>query len=117
MVGGDENHRHILVNQGDGTVFHLGSRITFSMDVGNLLQLQSTFKGHRIILQTAKIQHVTYILVLLRDVLHMAAMVEGPLNLFGDAVEFLDELQTFLIFHRAFQFGEAQGQHGHHSDL
>ena len=87
MVGGDEHYGHILVNQGDGAVFHFGGGIAFSMDVGDFLQLQGTFEGDRIVLQTTEIQHVTHILVFLRDVLHMAAMVEGPLDFFGDAVE------------------------------
>ena len=98
-------------------MFHLGGWIALGMDIRNLLQLQGTFEGHRIILQAPQIQHVVYILVFLGDVLHMAAVVEGPLDFLGDAVKFVDELLAFLVLHRALQFGEAQGQHGHHRHL
>ena len=38
VIRGDGKNRHILVDQGDRTVFHLCCRVTFRVDVRNLFQ-------------------------------------------------------------------------------
>ena len=45
ILGRDAQHRHVLVDQGDGTVLHLAGRVAFGVDVGNLLQLERAFVG------------------------------------------------------------------------
>ena len=50
VIGGDEDHRHILVYHSDRTVLHLGGGIAFGVDVRDFLQFQGTFKSHRIVL-------------------------------------------------------------------
>ena len=44
---GNEHHRHVLVDQRDGAVLHLGRGIPLGVDVGDLLQLERAFQRHR----------------------------------------------------------------------
>lgn len=66
-------------------MLHLRCRITFSVDVANLLQLQCTLKGHRILESTAQIDEiasvckrtaqVSYLIVELQHFLHLGRNV------------------------------------------
>jgi hypothetical protein len=48
VVGrGHHDHRHILVDEGDGAVLELARRIALGVDVGDLLELQRAFERQR----------------------------------------------------------------------
>ncbi len=47
VVAGQDDHRHVLVDQGDGAVFHLGRRVALGVDVGNFLEFEGAFEGDR----------------------------------------------------------------------
>ena len=63
ILGGNENHRHLLVNQSNRSMLHLSSRIALRMDVRNFFQLQSSFQSHREVVAPTQIEHVACILV------------------------------------------------------
>ena len=46
---GNDEDGHFAVDEGDGAVLHLGSRIAFGMDVGDFLQLQCAFQSQGIV--------------------------------------------------------------------
>ena len=58
VAGCDDKDRHFAVDERNGPVLHLGCRITFGMNIGNLLQFQGTFKGQRIVVATSQIEAV-----------------------------------------------------------
>jgi hypothetical protein len=45
IVRRDGHHRHALVDQRDRSVLHLAGRIAFSVNIGDLFQLQGAFEG------------------------------------------------------------------------
>ncbi len=45
----DRQHWHLVVNQGNWTVLHLACRITFSVDVADLLELERAFQRNRVL--------------------------------------------------------------------
>ena len=70
IPGGQAQDRHVLVDQGDGTVLHFAGRIAFGMDVGDLLQLQRAFVGDGHIDAPSQVQAVTDVLEREGDLLH-----------------------------------------------
>ena len=58
LVGGDEHHGHIVVDEGDGAMLHLSGRITFGMDVGYFLELQRSFQGDREIIPSSEVKEI-----------------------------------------------------------
>ena len=84
-MGSNDYYRHIAVNQCDRTMLHLRSRITLSVNVANLLQLQGTFQGYRILESAAQIDEiasvckrtaqVSYFIVELQHLLHLGRNV------------------------------------------
>ena len=54
----DNNHRHILIDQRDRAMFHLGCGITLGMNIGDFFQLQGTLKRHREIDPPSQIEKI-----------------------------------------------------------
>ena len=103
-MGGNNNHRHVAVNQGNRTMFHLRCRITFSVDVTNLLQLQCTLQGYRILESATQIDEITsvrkgtaqvsYLIVELQHLLHLCRNVP---KLFCNLLIFVFADSTLLL--------------------
>ena len=84
-MGSNNHHRHIAINQRNRAMLHLRCRITFSVDVANLLQLQSSLQGYRILESAAQIDEiasvrkgtaqVSYLIVQLQHFLHLGRNV------------------------------------------
>ena len=58
VPGRDDDHRHQLVDQRDGTVFHLGRRIPLRVDIGDLFELECPFQRDREVVTAAEIEGV-----------------------------------------------------------
>ena len=48
VVGRDRNHRHVTVHQGEGPVLEFSGRVSLSMDVGELLELERALHRYRV---------------------------------------------------------------------
>src|SRR6266403_2300591 len=55
---GQNYYRKIFVDQRIGAVLHFASGIAFGVDVGNFLQLESSFERNRIMNATAEIEKI-----------------------------------------------------------
>nr|GFD58986.1 hypothetical protein [Tanacetum cinerariifolium] len=40
VAGGNDYHRHILVDEGDGAVLHLGSGVALGVDIADFFELE-----------------------------------------------------------------------------
>ncbi len=92
--GGYNDDGHLLIDQGDGAVLHLGGRVAFRVDVADFLQFEGTFKGDGEVVATAQKEGI-------RGVHHVDgqcfdARIEAKhgFNLCGDGVEFLGDFGT-----------------------
>ena len=54
----DDDNGHELVNKGKRPVFHLGSRVALSVDVGDLFELQRALECDRKVVTTSEIEKV-----------------------------------------------------------
>ena len=54
VVGGNGNHRHILIHQRQRAMLQFAGRVSFSVDVGNFLELERAFHGNRVVHATAQ---------------------------------------------------------------
>jgi hypothetical protein len=51
---GDEDGGHALVDEGDGSVLHLGGGHALGVDVGDFLELERAFEGGRVVVAAAE---------------------------------------------------------------
>jgi hypothetical protein len=68
----DHHHRHLVVDERDGAVLHLASRIAFGVDVGNFLELERALERDRVVDAAAEIEEVARLAVLARDFFDLA---------------------------------------------
>ena len=54
----DDHTRHVMVDQCDRTVLHLGCGIALGVDVGNLFQFQSAFERSGVVVAAAEIEEI-----------------------------------------------------------
>ena len=108
MVGGDENHWHILINQRNRAMLHLCCRIALSMDITDFLKFQSSLKSYRIVEATTHIKSIAGIgqsarnvfcqSILLQHLLHLLWYERQLCNVFlklhlGNAAQFMTQSQ------------------------
>ena len=55
---GEDDHRHLVVDQRDRPVLHLAGGIAFGVDVADFLELQRAFERHRKVGAAAEVEHV-----------------------------------------------------------
>src|SRR3546814_3834115 len=60
-----DDHRHILVDEGDGAVLQFARCIAFGMDIADFLQLQRAFQRQRIV-RTRSEEHTSELQSLMR---------------------------------------------------
>ena len=98
---GNDEDGHFAVDEGDGAVLHLGSRIAFGVNVGDFLQFQCTFQGQGIVVAAPKVEAIPgigedggkegYLLIGLEGLLHLGRN-QGelpdhlPIQLLGDGL-------------------------------
>ena len=58
VIGSDDDHRHVLVDERDRPMFQLPRRIAFGMNIGNFLEFQRPFERQGIGRAAAEIKHV-----------------------------------------------------------
>src|SRR5262249_10579551 len=76
-----EDDWHLLVDQRDGTMLHLGRRVTLGVDVADLLEFERTLEGDREVVPATKVQEVRRVLESLGDLFDFGGAVEDRLNL------------------------------------
>ena len=116
-MGGNEEHRHHIVYQGDRSVLHLGGRIAFGMDITDLLQLQRALQRHRIVPATAEVEEVGGIGIDACEVLDLIVLLQHPVDLVGYALELLRQRHKLIVAQRAFGIGKGKGEQRQASEL
>ena len=58
ITRGDDDGGHPLIDQGDGTMFHLAGGVAFGVDVANLFELKRSFTGNGIVDAAAQVEEV-----------------------------------------------------------
>ena len=91
VTRGENYNRQIFVNQGVWPMFHFAGRISFGVDVGDLLELQSSFEGDRIVDPSPKIEEVG-----LAEKLPRQAFVQSTLFGLQNVLHFVRNLRQFL---------------------
>ena len=107
---GDYDHRHLLVNEGDRAVFHLGGRVAFGVDIGDFLEFQGTFQGYRIVESAAQVQEIVRVGEGLCEVGDFRVVLENFRNLVRDVLQGADQFGAALLSDGAELFGETQGE-------
>ena len=108
---GDGDNRHLLVDQGNGSVLHFGGRIPLGMDVGDLLEFQSSFQSHGIVISPPQVDEIAGIGKYLRELADRGVELEGLLHALGNGSQFAEQFSVELRVDAVLQFGDRQGQH------
>src|SRR5574344_734808 len=117
IFGGYHHNRHLGVDEGDRAVFHLCCRIAFSVDIGDFLEFQCSFKCHRVVVATPEVEEVVGISEDTAYVLDAFTLVEEYLYLVGDGIEFLYHLGVAVVADCASLFAKGEGKHCQHGHL
>ena len=67
------------VNQGNGAMLHLGSRVSLGMDIGDFLELQSAFERGGEVVTASEIEEIVYVGICLGELLDDGVKFEGLL--------------------------------------
>ena len=78
-------------------MFHLRCRITFSVDVANLLQLQCTFQSHRILESATQIDEIASVCKRTAQVSYLIVQLQHFLHLGRNVPELLCNLLIFAF--------------------
>src|ERR1039458_2017295 len=92
LVGGEKYHGHILVDEGNGAVLHLGGGIAFGMDVGYFFELQRAFEGYREIVTPAEVQEIGGVFVYAGYLFYLGVEQEGLFYFFRDVLQLIEYL-------------------------
>ena len=117
VLGGDENHRHFFVNQGNGAVLHFGSRVPFGVDVGYFLEFESAFQGHGELVSPSQVKEIAGIAEFGSDIPNMSLGLENFLDQRGDAFEFHQIVLQLGSGNGTFAVSGPQGHLGQYGNL
>ena len=87
VLGGDEHHRHEVVDQRDRPMLHLGGGIALGVDVGDFLQFQGALERHGKVVAAPQVEDVLRAHHPLGDVLHLGRLREHALHQLRQATE------------------------------
>ena len=110
VLRGDEDHGHVLVDQGDGAVLHFRGWVALGVDVRDLLELERAFQRHREVHSAAQVQHVLSAVEALGQGLQLNGAVEDLLDLRRELLQPFDQLAA-LEHAQVPEPGDLQGQH------
>ena len=116
-LGGDDDHGHLLVDEGDGTVLHLGGGVAFGVDVGDFLEFEGTFEGHGVVVAAAEVDEVLAVGEHLGELVDVLVVLEGPLHLVGNLLELVDEHVEHLVAEGLFLLGDGEAEEAEGDDL
>src|SRR5262245_20549380 len=63
----DGDDRHLCINQCNRTVFHLSSRVSFRMNIGNFFELEGSFQSYRVIHAATEEEKIAAVVELFRN--------------------------------------------------
>ena len=86
VVRGDRNNRHLVVDQGQRAVLELTGRVGLGVDVGDLLELERTLHGDRVLVTAAEKQGVVLVGEVRRQVLDGVIELEHSLHALRQAL-------------------------------
>ena len=78
--GGQDHHRHVLVDKGDGTVLHFAGGVALGVDVGDFLEFQGPFQGYGVVKAPPEVQEVLGVHIGLGDFPDLHVQVQGLLH-------------------------------------
>ena len=87
--GHDDEHRLAFFNQGDGAVLELTGGEAFGVQVGDFLEFQCAFQGHRVADMTAEEKYRAGFLHVAAELLDLFFVVNNFLDLVGNLAKFL----------------------------
>ena len=109
-MGGDEEHGHHVVDQGNRSVLHLGGRVTLGMDITDLFQFQRALQRHGVVPAAAEIEEVGRISIDPCEVLDLVVLLQHLFYLVGNGFEFLRQHRKLIVAERAFGMGKGEGE-------
>src|SRR3546814_18046282 len=89
--GGNEYGRQVFIHQGDMAMLHVGGRITFGMDGGDLLQFQRACKGNRESVSASQKQKAMSVFVFCSDGADLLISLQGFFYFFGDTIQLMEK--------------------------
>ena len=117
LLGGHDDDGHVLINEGDGAVLHLGGGVAFRVDIRYLLQFQGPFQRDGIVDTAAQENGIGTGGHELGDFLDVLLFFEDHADFFRDGLQIVDESMILGLGDGAFLVGEAEGHEGEHGDL
>ena len=69
ISGSERDHGHIVVDEGDRAVFHLGRRVSLGVDVTHFLKFERPLERHRKLVSTPQVKEVLSISIRRREFL------------------------------------------------
>ena len=115
--GGDDDHRHRLVDQCDGAVLHLARGIALGVDVGDLLELERALERQRIIGAAPEIEHVMRSRDLLGDGADALVVMQHLGHARGDLLERPHERRLPVAIERPARRPGGDGERRQHREL
>ena len=112
-----DDHRHLLVDEGDRAVLHLRCRVALGVDVGDFLELEGALEGHRVVVAASEVEEVADIGEYLREVGDLLVVLEYLCNLVRYGLQLVDELYPPLVGNGAELLGEAESEEEEGRDL
>src|SRR5439155_11299662 len=96
ILGRQADDRHVLVDQGDRSVLHLGRRVALSMDVGDLLELERALERDREIGAPAQIEGVAGVRIAFGEHPHLRLDRERALHQLREPDQLRDQPTPLL---------------------
>src|SRR3546814_14150869 len=93
-------------------MLHFGGRITFGMDVGDLLQFQRAFKGNRESVSAAQKQKAMSVFVFCSDGADLLISLQGFFYFFGDTIQLMEKFLKPLAANGTPFYSRFQSDHG-----
>src|SRR5262249_47994380 len=85
------DYGHLLVDEGDGAVFHFAGGVAFGVDVGNLFELEGAFERNRVVVAAAEEEEVAGVAVAAGDDLDLWGVAYYVGHLVGNGHELADQ--------------------------
>jgi len=96
IIGNEKKTRRGIVYQGNGTMLNLGGTVAFSMNIGNLLELEGPLHSHRIVQPATEKEKIIVDMIFLRQSLDLVSLIKNPLNMIRELFQRLNNPQTVL---------------------
>jgi len=101
IVRSNRNDRHMAIDEGDRSMFHLAGWVTFSVNVGYLLEFQSPFIGGGHIHPSSQVDTMAGIKQSLGDIFDLSLPPQALSNQIGDQAQVGNQFLPVRGFQRA----------------